>query len=140
MKKITIAIVILIIVTLATYYFVFKGNYAQAPAYTPPPTAVTNNTDTGSIADFKTKPAGATVDIKNFTFNPNILSIKTGTTVTWVNNDSAPHTITSDTGTLLKSDTIAPGQSFSFTFAKGESVDYHCSIHTTMKGKIIVQD
>jgi len=79
------------------------------------------------------------VEIKDFAFNPSEITIKAGETVTWTNGDSAPHTITSDSGTELASDPINNGQSYSHTFDKAGEYDYHCSIHTMMKGKVIVQ-
>lgn len=83
--------------------------------------------------------ANVTVSIKNFSFNPSSLTVKTGTKVTWVNNDTVPHTVTSDLGVLLKSPTLSPGQSFSFMFANAGSFGYHCSIHPMMKGMIVVE-
>lgn len=81
----------------------------------------------------------SSISIKNFLFNPETAIIKTGTKVTWVNNDTVSHTIVSDSGNLFNSGDLSPGQSFSFTFVNVSTVDYHCSIHPTMKGKIIVQ-
>jgi plastocyanin len=66
--------------------------------------------------------------------------VKTGTTVTWMNNDTVAHTVTSDSGGLLNSPEIAPGQSFSFTFTYPVTVPYHCAIHTMMKGTIVVEN
>ena len=76
------------------------------------------------------------VSIKSFAFNPGTLTVKKGTTVTWTNNDSAPHQIKSAT---FNSTSLSQGQSFSFTFNEVGSFDYSCSIHPSMLGKIIVQ-
>ncbi len=76
------------------------------------------------------------VSIKNFAFNPAELAVKSGDTVTWTNDDSAPHQIKS---TAFNSDMLSTGQSFSFTFNQAGSYDYICSIHPSMAGKIIVQ-
>lgn len=81
--------------------------------------------------------SGNSVSIKGFAFNPSTLTIKTGTTVTWTNEDSAPHTITS--GSNFDSDTIASGQTFRKKFDQSGTFDYICSIHSSMKGKIIVE-
>lgn len=124
MKKIIIAIVILIIVGFGTYYIVFNKNSGGIFEYAPP---ASNN-------------EGVTVDIKNFSFNPSTLTVKTGTKVTWTNNDGAPHTIVSDSNNLFSSPTLFSGQSFSFIFTNSGGTNYHCGIHPTMKGKIIVQD
>ena len=84
---------------------------------------------------------GNTISIKNFAFDPSTLTVKTGTAVTWVNNDGAPHTIVSDTGApaAISSDTLSSGASFTFTFTQPGTYIYHCSIHPSMIGTVIVQ-
>jgi len=77
-----------------------------------------------------------TVNIQNFSFNPVVLTIKKGTTVTWTNNDSATHQIKSDT---FNSSGLTNGQTFSFTFTNVGSFDYSCAIHPSMTGKIVVE-
>jgi plastocyanin len=81
---------------------------------------------------------GDAVSIASFSFSPNTLSVKVGTKVTWTNNDSVPHTVTANDGSF-NSNTLPPGQSFSFTFTKAGAFAYHCNIHTTMKATITVQ-
>ena len=81
--------------------------------------------------------SGNSVSIQGFAFNPSTLTIKAGTTVTWTNEDSASHTITS--AGFFDSGTIASGQTFSKKFDQPGTYDYICSIHTSMKGKIIVE-
>lgn len=86
-------------------------------------------------------PAGNTVTIRNFAFSPAALSVKPGTTVTWTNQDSAPHTVVSADGdpAPFTSDTLATGASFTFTFTTPGTYTYHCSIHPSMTGTIVVQ-
>jgi amicyanin len=79
------------------------------------------------------------VTIKGFSFNPSTLTVAVGTTVTWTNEDSVSHTVTSDSGSELSSPNIPSGQTYSHTFNSTGTFDYHCSIHTSMKGKIVVQ-
>ncbi|TSA44946.1 hypothetical protein D4R51_02730 [bacterium] len=81
--------------------------------------------------------AGA-VTIQNFAFSPASLTIKKGESVTWTNEDSAPHQIASDTN-AFSGNAINKGQTYSFTFNTAGEFDYHCAIHPSMKGKIIVQ-
>lgn len=71
-------------------------------------------------------------------FMPKTLTVKVGTTVTWTNASSAPHTVTSDTG-LFDSGVVNPNGTFSFTFTKAGTYKYHCSIHLYMHGTIIVK-
>jgi plastocyanin len=80
---------------------------------------------------------GNTVSIKNFAFSVSSLSVATGTTVTWTNNDAAAHTVTADDGSF-DSGSIAAGATFTHTFTTAGTVAYHCSIHTTMKANVVI--
>ncbi|MFA5348694.1 MAG: cupredoxin family copper-binding protein [Methanoregula sp.] len=102
---------------------------SQTPAATP--AATTPYPATGSTS----------ILIKNFAFSPDMLTIRSGTTVTWTNQDSAPHQIASDTGSSVSfsSDPLSNGASYQFTFTAPGTYSYHCSIHPTMKGTIVVQ-
>lgn len=93
---------------------------------------------------------GDTVTIQNFAFAPSTLTVKAGTKVTWTNNDSAPHTVTSTDGPSTSasatgsfdSGQMASGDSFSFTFAKAGTYYYECTIHASMASmhaKVVVQ-
>ena len=80
----------------------------------------------------------AAVQIANFTFKAQVLTVKPGTTVTWTNADDIPHTVTSNAG-VFKSKVLDSGDKFSFTFAKAGQFGYFCSIHPHMTGTIIVK-
>lgn len=80
---------------------------------------------------------GTTVSIQDFFFAPAQMTVRPGTTVTWVNNGPSPHTVTADDGSF-DSETLQPGQSFSFTFANAGTFSYHCEIHPSMTGSVIV--
>ena len=81
------------------------------------------------------------ITIKNFSFSPANLTIKTGTTVTWTNQDEAVHQIDSDkkTPVAFTSISLADGESFSFAFTQPGTSTYHCVYHSSEKGTIIVQ-
>jgi plastocyanin len=94
----------------------------------------------GSIAPVETEQAKKYgVSIVNFSFSPVTLNINKGDTVVWTNNDSAPHTVTGNDSKALSSATLSIGQSYSFTFTESGAFDYHCAIHPTMRGSIIVK-
>ena len=78
------------------------------------------------------------VKIDNFTFNPQQITVKAGDTVTWVNHDDIPHTVTSKT-MAFRSKAIDSDDKFSFTFATPGSFDYFCSLHPIMTGTIVVE-
>jgi plastocyanin len=81
-----------------------------------------------------------TVTISNFAFSPAILSVTSGTKVTWTNSDEDAHTVTSaDTGATFKSAALDTDDKFSFTFDKPGTYKYFCSIHPHMTGTIVVK-
>ncbi len=77
------------------------------------------------------------VTIIDFAFSPKKITISKGTRVKWANTGSVGHTSTSTTG-KWDSGTIAAGDSFSRVFKKAGTFLYHCTIHSSMKGKITV--
>ena len=78
------------------------------------------------------------IDISGMAFSPNTLTIAVGDTVTWTNQDGAPHSATGDNGEF-DSGTLSNGQTFSFTFTAAGTYTYHCAIHNGMTATIIVQ-
>ena len=59
-------------------------------------------------------------------------------TVSWTNDDSIQHTITSDEEGLFASGPISPGETFDNTFDTPGEFGYHCSIHPWMTGRVMV--
>jgi len=78
------------------------------------------------------------VTIDNFTFNPQRLTIKAGTTVIWTNQDDIPHTVAS-TSKAFKSKVLDTDDKFSFTFTTPGEYAYFCSLHPHMTGTIVVE-
>jgi predicted lipoprotein with Yx(FWY)xxD motif len=76
------------------------------------------------------------VNIQSFAFSPQEVKINRGDTVVWTNSDSAPHTVSSDSGKELDSGTLSKGQTFSHTFDSAGTFAYHCSNHPSMKAKV----
>jgi plastocyanin len=74
--------------------------------------------------------------IKDFSFAP--LTVKAGTTVTWVNMDDEPHSVVSDAG-LFRSGGLDTNESFSYKFERPGSYPIHCSIHPRMVASIVVE-
>ena len=77
------------------------------------------------------------VKISNFTFSPQQLTVKAGTTVTWTNRDDIPHTIVS--AGKFRSKTLDTDDKFSFTFTNAGDYKYFCSLHPHMTGMIKVE-
>ncbi len=88
-------------------------------------------------ADTKPK-ADTAVKIDNFSFTPQTLTVHSGTTVTWINKDDVPHTVTSNEK-KFKSPALDTDERFTFTFSAPGTYNYYCSIHPHMTGRIVVQ-
>lgn len=82
-----------------------------------------------------TNPNTFNVNISNFDFVPSSVQISVGDTVKWLNLDTVPHHIHGDN---FDSGLIQHGFTYSNTFTKPGAYNYICSIHTAMKGTVIV--
>jgi plastocyanin/DNA-binding beta-propeller fold protein YncE len=78
-----------------------------------------------------------TAAIVNLAFRPHTLIVATGATVTWQNDDTVAHTVTSGEG-WFDSGQMAAGESFAFQFDKPGTFRYHCNHHPDMEGVVIV--
>ncbi len=97
-----------------------------------------NASGAGSPAAAAPAAAGTvTVEIADFKFAPEALTVELGTKVTWLNKDDAPHTATAkdgfDTGTLKK------GESTTLALETAGSLAYVCTIHPFMTATVIVK-
>lgn len=98
------------------------------------------STSTGSSSTTTTAPASSAVQISGFAFQPKQVSIAVGQAVTWTQQDSAPHTVSSDAGAPVAFDSgnLAKGQQFTFTFTTAGTYGYHCKLHSSMTGTVTV--
>ena len=126
----------------------------------PTPTAVTGPADavptaltpfvpsaTAPAAQTSRQPAAGTgtpattssdITIGDFAFTPANLTVSTGTKVTWTNIGPSNHLVAANDGSFTSS-SLAQNATFSFTFNKPGTYAYHCAIHPTMVGTIIVK-
>ena len=85
---------------------------------------------------------GATADkieVKDFRFNPDSTTVKTGTTVTWTFLDDSDHNVEPvGTTELTKSPDLQGGKTFTFKPTKAGTISYRCGIHNSMTGSIVV--
>ncbi len=79
--------------------------------------------------------ATTSISVGSFAF-PATTTVKVGDTVTWSNSSGAGHTVTADDGSFDQ--TLPSGGTASVTFATAGSFAYHCSIHSSMTGTIVV--
>jgi plastocyanin len=114
----------------------------SAPALLPPKTLADSRTTTvaakaGTSTTVTAAAASTGVTIKNFKFAPASTSVHVGDTITWTNQDIAPHTATANDGSF-NTGSLSQGKSGSHTFTKAGSFAYICSIHPSMKGTVTV--
>jgi plastocyanin len=81
---------------------------------------------------------GVAVAMKNIAFAPTTVNVKVGQKITWTNDDSVPHNVTSQSGEKISSSTFGKGGTFSFTPTKAGTIKYVCTIHPGMDGTIVV--
>jgi len=77
------------------------------------------------------------IKIGNFTFGPQELKVRSGTTITWTNEDDIPHTVVSLNN--FRSKALDSDDKFSFTFTTPGIFKYFCSLHPHMTGTIVVE-
>jgi plastocyanin len=112
------------------------GNNTAAAISNSPPAS-------GSVTTVSIK-VGASVPTNGQFYEPNNVDTSVGSMITWVNDDTAPHTITSGIvennrptpDGSFDSGIINPGDSFPFVFDKAGEYPYYCTIHPFMTGKV----
>jgi amicyanin len=80
------------------------------------------------------------VKIDNFTFAPQRVTVKAGTTVTWINEDDIPHGIATSASKAIRSKVLDTDDKYSFTFTTAGAYEYFCSLHPHMTGTIVVEE
>ena len=78
------------------------------------------------------------IEIKDFAFNPQTLTVKSGENVTWINRDEEPHTVVSVQKQFKKSTALDTDQEFTITAGAPGTYTYFCSVHPKMTGTIVV--
>ena len=83
-------------------------------------------------------PGSTIVVIRDFTFEPAEVRVRSGERVTWVNCDQDSHTSTADGGEW-SSPLLAPGDAFTQSFETPGELTYHCEPHPFMRARVIVE-
>ena len=79
------------------------------------------------------------IEIKDFAFNPQKITVKSGEKITWINRDEEPHTVVSVGKKFPKSSGLDTDQEFSITAGAPGTYEYFCSVHPKMTGTIVVE-
>jgi plastocyanin len=82
---------------------------------------------------------GAQVTMKDIKFNPSTVNVKVGDTVTWTNDDTVDHDVTSDTFKSGSAGGLAGGDTFEHKFDKAGTFKYQCTVHPGMTGEVVVK-
>jgi len=90
-----------------------------------------------SKSSYNSSSSTAKISITSSGYSPASLTVTNGSTVTWTNNDNITHTVTTDEGSINSGD-IAPGSSYSKTFATAGTYTYHDAHNANMTGVLIV--
>ena len=118
--------------------FAFTSCFSERQAITEPDTSGECRIPIGSPILGTTR---TLVAIRNFAFQPEVVHITAGTTITWVNCEPEgvdPHTSTSESGVWNSGD-LPPGTIFSHTFDEAGRFEYLCVPHPFMRGVIVVE-
>jgi amicyanin len=92
------------------------------------------------LAPGQASAASYRVTMKGYAFGPAALTVQVGDTVTWTNQDTAPHDVKTTSGPVsIHSPLLNKGQSWSFTFTTAGSYGYYCTVHPDMTARLVVQ-
>lgn len=83
--------------------------------------------------------AGMSVNIVNYNFVPENITVGVGTKITWTNKDASPHTVADITHAIFSSEILHTGETFSYTAMTPGTIHYMCTLHPLMKGTITVK-
>ena len=81
---------------------------------------------------------GPRIEIKAHGFGTSELTVRPGTTVTWINHDDDAHTVTS-TESVFRSPGLDTDETYSYTFTRPGTYEYFCTLHPLMTGKVVVR-
>jgi plastocyanin len=101
--------------------------------------ASTAASDAAVAADSTKAGPSYRVEIQNFTFAPNEITVPVGARIVWTNRDEEPHQVVSAAGAFKASPGLDTNDSFSAVLTQPGTYAYFCGIHPMMVGKIIVR-
>ena len=94
----------------------------------------------GEMKDTSSSGAGQNkIEIKDFAFNPQTITVKSGEKITWINRDEEPHTVVSVEKQFKKSTALDTDQTYTIVAGAPGTYSYFCSVHPKMTGTIVVQ-
>jgi len=131
-------VAVIAVVAVAGYFVLVK----KSPEPVAPPSSSTVPSKPAGGSTSMSEPKTYAVAIQNFAFDQKSLVVKKGDTIVWTNKDSAPHTVTEDTGSQAggpSSQTLNSNGTYRFVFNSAGTFKYHCEFHPSMKATVIVE-
>jgi len=122
--KITIAVIVFAVFISATLFVLYRDKIFK------------NSVNNSPQQETKKEKVIFNVAIQNYSFSPTEVTIKTGTTVVWTNQDPISHSV--KLGDIASTE-LEKGQTFEYTFFVAGEYNYYCGLHPSMQGKIIVE-
>ena len=85
------------------------------------------------------------VTVRDATFDPSVITVSTGSTVSWVNEDEMGHTVThgeggAPDGEALFDEALSVDQAVSYTFEEAGEFPVTCKVHKDMQMTVVVED
>ena len=139
MKKTNTTLIIGIIAAVVVLAIIAGYVLMKSSSETVPSTQ--SNTQSAASANTLAREGLIEAKIENSAFVPSEIRIKAGSKITWTNNDNSMHTITSESGEKaeLNSKILSKGEAYGHVFSTPGVFNYHCTIHSNMKGKVVVE-
>ena len=116
------------------------GDEEEDPAPAGGGAATQEDSGSGSGSGDGTGGGPVAISMKDFTFDPKDATVKVGQTVTWTNDDSAPHNAVDEKGGAFKSELFNKGETYEYTAEKAGKIEYVCTIHPGMDGTLTVTE
>jgi len=95
-----------------------------------------------SSSDTPAEPQSGTVEVgmNRLKFEPDEITVRTGTKIVWSNRENVPHDVVAEEGAHFKSDQFGEGGTFEYTTEAAGEIEYVCTLHPGMDGEITVVD
>jgi plastocyanin len=103
------------------------------------------NATTTDTANTNVQSGSISIAITHMEYQPSVIVVKTGTTITWTNHDSVAHTVTEGQNAApfangFNSGLMQTGKTWSYTFNKAGTYLYTCEVHPSMNARVIVKN
>lgn len=135
--KIALVVIVSVIVLAGGAFALTRNSSDKSDSTTPDTSSSSNQAEQSDNA-----PEANTIEMRDLAFTPKKITVKKGTSVTWVNRDSARHDIVPDepSDDFKASELFGQDQSYSVTFNTVGTYAYHCTPHPFMKGTVEVTE